>query len=83
MIFDGVLFVIKGIINILLAPLEIVNFAVDLVSSVPVVAEFIGIVAYVLPWSNLLPLFYIIFAIVGFKIGISFIKTLWNVIPFT
>lgn len=82
MIFDGILFVIKGIVNILLAPLEIINFAVDLVVSIPVVSEFLGIIAYVLPWNNLLPLFYIIFAIIGFKIGISAIKTIWNLLPF-
>ena len=82
MIFEGILFVIKGIVNILLAPLEIINFTVDLVSSIPVVTDFIGIVAYVLPWNNLLPLFVITFSIIGFKIGISLIKTLWDILPF-
>lgn len=82
MIIDLILILLKGVLNILLAPLEVINIAIDLSSSIPIVASFIQVIAYLLPWSNLIPLFVIIFAILSFKFVIAVITALWNLIPF-
>lgn len=82
MIVDGILFVLSSLLNILLAPLEIINISVDFVSSIPFVAQFFQIVAYIIPWTNFVPLFGIVVAILSFKIFISFVKTLWAILPF-
>ena len=81
MIIDMFLTVLATVLNILLAPLEIINIGIDLVVSIPVVASFLQVIAYLLPWSNLLPLFAIVVAILLFKIVISFISGIWNILP--
>lgn len=82
MILDGILFVLKGILEILLAPLTVINIGVDFIASIPVITQFIQVVAYVLPWSNILPLVVLVVAIFVFRALIAFFKTLWAVIPF-
>lgn len=74
MIVDGILLVLQGFLNIILAPLTVINIAIDITSSIPVVSQFLQVVAYVLPFSNLLPLFVIIITVYIFKISISLIR---------
>lgn len=81
MITDAILSFFTSMSGILLAPLTIVNVAVDVVTSIPVVAKFITIIAYVVPWDNLLPLFIIIFSVLGLRIGIAILKFIFNLIP--
>lgn len=82
MIIDLCLGVLQGFITIVLAPLEVINIAVDFVASMPVVMSFLQIVAYIFPWSNLLPLFAIVVAILTFKAVIGIIHGIFNLIPF-
>lgn len=81
MIIDGILFVLKGVLNILLAPLTIVNIGVDFLSGIPIFAEFLQVVAYIMPWTNILPLIFIVGGLFSIRIVISIIKTLWNLLP--
>lgn len=80
MITDGILFVLKGFVNILLAPLNVVNIAVDFLSGIPIFAEFLQVAAYILPWDNLLPLIFIVGLLCSFRITIAVVKTFWNLI---
>lgn len=82
MIIDLCLGVLQGFITIVLAPLEVINIAVDFVASMPVVMSFLQIVAYIFPWSNLLPLFAIVVAILTFKAVVGIIHGIYNLIPF-
>lgn len=82
MIVDGILLVFQGVLNILLAPLTILNIGVDLISSIPYVTQFLQVVAYILPWSNLLPLIVVIISICMFRISLSFVKLILNFMPF-
>ena len=82
MIVDLILLVLQGVINIILAPLTLINIAVDFVSSIPVIGEFIQIVAYVLPWNNILPLVAIVVAVFVFRITLSIINFILKFIPF-
>lgn len=82
MIVDGILLVFQGVLNILLAPLTILNIGVDLIASIPYVTQFLQVVVYILPWSNLLPLIVVIISICMFRISLSFVKLILNFIPF-
>ena len=82
MILDLILTLIANILSIFLAPLEVINIGIDVISSIPVVVSFLQVIAYLLPWSNLLPLFIIVMAILNFKLIIATITALWKLLPF-
>lgn len=83
MITDAILSFFTNISGILLTPLTIVNVAVDLVTSIPVVGKFLTIVAYVIPWDNLVPLFVIIFAMLFLRIAIAILRFIMSLLPGT
>ena len=82
MIVDGILLVFQGLVNLILAPLSVINIGVDLVSSIPYVTQFLQIVVYVLPWSNLMPLITLIIALSLFRIAVALVKLVVEFIPF-
>ena len=82
MIVDMILLVLQGVLNIILLPLEAVNISVDLIASIPVISEFLQIIAYILPWANLLPLILFTVGLFVFRIAVSLVKTVLDVIPF-
>ena len=82
MITNAILLVFQGIINILLLPLTAINIAIDFVASIPVVVSFLQVIAYILPWSNILPLIILVIAIFSFRIIISLVKLVVEFIPF-
>lgn len=81
MIINLLLGVLQVVVNTLLAPLTVINFVVDIVSSISVVSEFIKVIAYLFPWSAITPLLTIVIAIFGFRATISLIKTIWDLLP--
>lgn len=81
MIVDLVLILVKGILEVLLLPLTAINIVVDIASSIPVVSEFLQIVAYLLPWSNILPLIVIVIGIFVFRIAMAVVRAIWHFIP--
>lgn len=81
MIIDMMLLVFQGVVEVLLLPLTAINIGVDFLASIPIVAEFLQVVAYLLPWDNLLPLIFITVALIGFKLGVALIKTIWDLLP--
>lgn len=81
MITNAILSFFSSIAGFILSPLTVLDFVVDLVTSVPVVTKFIMFVAYIIPWHNLLPLFLAIFALLGFRIAVALIKFIITFIP--
>ena len=81
MIIDMILLVLQGVLNILLLPLTAINIAVDFIASIPVIGEFLQVIAYILPWSNLLPLIVLTVALFIFRIFIATVKTIWDLLP--
>lgn len=81
MILDLLLGILQGIVNILLAPLQVLDFAIDFVSSFSVVQGFVKVVAYLFPWSNLMPLIVFIIGMFIFRSVLSLIKTIWELLP--
>ena len=82
MIIDLILLVLQGALNILLLPLSVVNVAVDFLSGIPLFVSFLQVIAYILPWGNILPLIILTISIIVLKIGISVVKTIWSLLPF-
>ena len=62
MIIDGILLIVQGFLNVLLMPLTAFNIGIDFLSSIPVVTSFLQLIAYILPWSNLMPLIILLIA---------------------
>lgn len=82
MIIDLILLVLQGALNILLLPLSVVNVSVDFLSGIPLFVSFLQVIAYILPWGNILPLIILTISIIVLKIGISVVKTIWSLLPF-
>lgn len=81
MIGNLILGILQGIVNILLAPLAILNFAIDVASSISIVQGFIKVVAYLFPWGHLTPLVAFVVGMFIFRSIISLIKTIWALLP--
>lgn len=81
MIIDLILLVLQGCLNVILAPLTIINITIDFISGITVVTSFLQVIAYILPWSNILPLIILTIGIIVLKIGISIVKTIWDLLP--
>lgn len=82
MITDGILLVFQGLINIILSPLSIINISVDFISNITPVTQFLQIVVYILPWSNLMPLITLIITLSLFRIAVALVKLVVEFIPF-
>ena len=82
MIINGLIFVLSNVLEVLLAPLEVINITVNFLGSIPFLTQFFQVIAYIMPWNNLIPLFVIVIAVIAFKIIISLVKTLWEILPF-
>lgn len=82
MIIDLFLLVLQGVLNILLLPLTGINITINFLANIPVITQFLQIVAFILPWSNLLPLILLTFSLFVFRIAVSLVRTVIDVIPF-
>ena len=81
MIVDGILNILKVVVNVLLAPLEIINFGVDFLEGLPIVSSFIQVIAFIFPWSNILPIIYLVIGLFSFRAIVALIKTIWALLP--
>ena len=82
MIIDAILLVLKVIVQIILSPLTVLNMAIDFIGSIPIVMSFLQVVAYVLPWGNILPLILLVFAIFAFRIIVALVNLILKFVPF-
>lgn len=82
MIINLFLLVLQGALSILLLPLTVVNIVIDFVSGITVFVSFLQVIAYILPWSNILPLIVLTISLIGLRIGIAIVKTIWDLLPF-
>ena len=80
MIVESLLSVVFGLINFILLPLQIVDFALDLVALEPVI-QFINMALYLIPFNRLMPIFIFFVSMMSFRIIISLIKTIWDILP--
>lgn len=71
MILNGILLIFQGLLELLFVPISLLNITIDFVSSIPVVASFLQISAYLLPWSNIMPVILLTIAMFLFRIAIA------------
>ena len=83
MITNSILNVLGVVLGGLLSPLSLIKITSDFVASIPIVFSFLQVVAYLLPWKNILPLIILNISLFMLRIIISLIKTIWSIIPFT
>ena len=81
MIIDMILLVLQSVCNIVLSPLTVLNIGVNFIDNIPIIGDVIAIIAYILPWGALLPLIGIVVGIFIFRISVSLIKTIWDLLP--
>lgn len=81
MITNGILLIFQNFLNIILLPLTVFNVVIDITSSIPFIAQFLQVVAYIVPWSNILPIILIMFSMFSFRIGMALIKLIIYIIP--
>lgn len=67
---------IESILNAILFPLDIINFAVNWMLGIDWVCDVISIISYVLPWENILPLIIGLISMFMYRIAIAFVKLL-------
>ena len=80
MIIEGILSVVFGVLNILLLPLQVVGFGVNVLALEPVM-QFIRMAMYLIPFKELMPIFIFFASMMAFRIIVSLIKTIWNLLP--
>lgn len=83
MIIDAILLVFQGLLEVVLLPLTLINIGIDFVASIPVIASFVNVVAYILPWSNLFPLITLLIILFTFRITMACVRFVIDIIPFT
>ena len=81
MIINGFLLILQGIVNVLLAPLVPLNWVITTAFSISVISDFINIIAFILPWSNIVPIITFIVGMFAFRAIVSLIKTIWELLP--
>lgn len=82
MIANAILLILNGLLSVLLAPLQVVNITINVISSIPVVQRFVQVIAYLLPINNLKPMIVIIISLGVLSIVLGIFKALWHVLPF-
>lgn len=80
MVVDVIINGIFGILNVLLLPLEVINFGVDLITIEPVM-QFFRMAVFLIPVKELMPIFLFFVSMMGFRIVVSLIKTIWDLLP--
>ena len=81
MISNAILLVFNGLLTVILAPVQVVNITINVVSSIPVVQRFIQVIAYLLPMNNLKPMMFIIIGLGLLSIVLGILKAVWDVLP--
>lgn len=80
MIIEALLNVVFGIVNVILSPIELLNWGFDLVLLSPLV-NILKVIYYVLPIGKLSPIIIFIVSMFVFRAVISLIKTIWDLLP--
>lgn len=81
MIVDGILLILQGIVNVLLAPLTVINWVSIKIENIAIIKNFINVIAYILPWKYITPLITFLIGLFVFRAVVALIKTIWELLP--
>lgn len=83
MITNAFLSLFTGFLNILLAPVGVIEFGIDLVNMIPSqFYDFMKVIFYILPIQNIMPVITITVSILIFKATIALVKLIIEFVPF-
>lgn len=80
MVFQGFINVVLNIIDWALSPLNGLNWVFSNFDLSPL-RNFLSVIYYILPIENILPIFVFIVSMFAFRIVISLVKTIWDILP--
>lgn len=80
MITDSIINLFFIIVENMLKPLDMINFTLNITDLEPVL-QYFRMAAYVIPLKELMPIFSFFVAMMTFRIIISVIKTIWQLLP--
>ena len=81
MITESIINFVLGLINNLLIPIDLVEYAVNL-TKIDAIKEFLSMVVYIIPLSQLMPILYTQLVIIGYMLAMKIIRVIIEVIPF-
>ena len=81
MITNAIFSIFEGLVNVFLAPLEIINIGINFITPLAAIRPFLEVIAYLFPFSNIVPLIILSLTILGIKITISIITFVMKFIP--
>lgn len=81
MIVDGMLSLLFNLIDFILSPLDMINWNFDNSMLNPIL-DFISMALWLIPVQQLMPIFFMFVALMSFRVAISILKTINNIIPF-
>lgn len=80
MITEGLINIFFGIVSGIFTLLPEVSWSVD-TSAFEYFLSILKVAGYVFPWSTVVAIALIVFSISIFRIVISFVKTIWDLLP--
>lgn len=80
MITDALLAVFFGLVDLLFSPLGLLHFNFDIAKLEPVL-QYFRMALYLIPFQELSPIFIFFIAMMAFRVVISVVKTIWNLLP--
>lgn len=80
MITDALFGIVFGLIDLLLTPLLVLDFNFN-ISSIEPVLQYFKMAGYLIPFAQLSPVFFFFVSLMTFRIAVSLIKTIWNLLP--
>lgn len=81
MIIDGLINIIFNLIDVVLMPLQAINWNFDNSVLNPIL-DFISMALWLIPVKQLMPIILTFVALMAFRVAISILKTINNIIPF-
>ena len=80
MVTDTLINIVFLIINTILSPLERLSFNFDITKLEPIL-QYIRMAMYIIPFAQLSPIFVFFVGMMAFRIMVSIIKTIWDLLP--
>ena len=80
MILDGILGLVLNLANWATEGLQDLSFTVS-DGFYNVLNNFFSFLVWIFPWKELMPIVVFIIAMMAFRITVSIIKTIWNLLP--
>lgn len=81
MIFNSLVTMIYNFVNLFLAPLDALNNLTIDPYVIDSVNDFVGFIAYLIPFSRLWPIVVVFISIHVWRITITLLKTIWAALP--